>query len=139
MELTDYNIDEVKQKITTFLEEGLTREEIVEKLNIPVSVLKDIFAKERQDRLLKKAEQTSEDLLGLDIDDPHLLQKYPRQKIKLIEMKMKEAEFIRETLGKDYGYSKRSEVTGKNGGEITIKEVIFSAPVISAPTKKDNG
>mgnify|MGYP000895630447 CR=1 FL=1 len=40
---------------------------------------------------------------------------------ELLKIKQKEAEFIRETLGKDKGYSKRSELTGKEGGAVEVK------------------
>jgi len=40
---------------------------------------------------------------------------------ELLKIKQKEAEFIRETLGKQH-YSKRSELTGKDGEAIIVNQ-----------------
>ena len=40
--------------------------------------------------------------------------------VQLLGQKLKESQFIRETLGKDKGYSKRIEQTGKDGEALRI-------------------
>jgi len=37
---------------------------------------------------------------------------------EILRIKQKESEFVRNTLGKDEGYSTRSEVTGKDGADL---------------------
>lgn len=126
---------EIKQQIADLVAGGLSVEtdkaQIAEAIGIPLETLKELFIKERQDRLLKKAEQTSEEILDIDLKDPNLDRKFSKAKIQIIKTKVNEAQFIRETIGKDIGYSKRSELTGKNGEEIRIKEIIFNPPVFA--------
>ena len=111
--------------------------EIAKHLDIPVDVLKDMFIKDRQDRLIKKAELTSEELLDIDLDDPNIERKYGKGKIQVMKIMQQEAQFIRESLGKDQGYSKRTEISGKNGDAIKIQEIVFSAPVMPQPKDVD--
>jgi len=133
---------EIKDKITSLITiEGLDpendKQKISDAIGIPVDILKNLFIKERQDRLLKKAEQTSEELLDIDLNDPAVERKFGKAKLQIMKLQLVEAAFIRETLGKDMGYSKRNELTGKNGEEIRIKEIVFNAPVIPNKTDKN--
>lgn len=66
----------------------------------------------KYERLLKKSEKLSEDILDAD----HLTEegKYDKD---MLRIKQKESEFIRETLGKNE-YSKRTENTGKDGKDL---------------------
>jgi len=50
-------------------------------------------------------------------------------------LKQKESEFVRETLGKSQGYSKRQELTGRDGEPLQIREIVFHAPIM--PQKTD--
>lgn len=69
----------------------------------------------KRDRKLKLADITSDLIQTLPaVDDNGKLDK------ELLKIKQKEAEFIRETLGKAY-YSKRTELTGKDGNAIEIE------------------
>jgi len=133
---------EIKDKLTSLITiEGLDpendKQKISDAIGIPVDILKNLFIKERQDRLLKKAEQTSEELLDIDLNDPAVERKFGKAKLQIMKLQLVEAAFIRETLGKDMGYSKRNELTGKNGEEIRIKEIVFNAPVIPNKTDKN--
>ena len=131
---------EIKDKITSLITiEGLDpendKQKISDAIGIPVDILKNLFIKERQDRLLKKAEQTSEELLDIDLNDPAVERKFGKAKLQIMKLQLVEAAFIRETLGKDMGYSKRNELTGKGGDAIQIKEILFHAPI---PNKIEN-
>jgi hypothetical protein len=61
------------------------------------------------ERYLKKAEKLSGEIM----DMPHVIR--DEVNTKILSIKQKEAEFLRETLGKDEGYTKRNELTGKDG------------------------
>ena len=113
------------------------KEKIATALGVPVAHLKKLFLVERQELLLRKAELTLKELLELDLDQPNLEARFGPAKLKLLKMKQEQAFFVLESLGKDIGYSKRTEITGKNGEEIRIKEIIFNAPLM--PVQKDNG
>lgn len=63
----------------------------------------------KRDRRLLLANITSDTIQTLPVIDGN-----GKLDKELLKIKQKEAEFIRETLGKDY-YSKRSELTGKDG------------------------
>jgi len=68
----------------------------------------------KRDRKLMLADITSDIIQTLPVfDDNGKLDK------ELLKIKQKEAEFIRETLGKQH-YSKRSELTGKDGEALVI-------------------
>lgn len=69
----------------------------------------------KKERLLKKTEALSEEIL----DTPH------GEDTRMLSIKQKESEFIRETLGKEF-YSKRNEVTGANGESINIQVVNYA-------------
>lgn len=131
----EINIDEIRERIAVFVDKHgfdpvKDRAKIAAHLDISVSELKEIFIKDRQERLLRKSELDSEDLLDLNLNDPELERKFGRAKLNIMKLKQTERQFLMETLGKDSGYSKRNELTGKNGEEIRIKEIIFNAPII---------
>lgn len=63
----------------------------------------------KAERLLKKSEKLSEEILDAD----HLTEEGRYDK-EMLKIKQKESEFIRESLGKDE-YSKRTEQTGAKG------------------------
>ena len=68
----------------------------------------------KRDRKLMLADITSDTIQTLPVfDDNGKLDK------ELLKIKQKEAEFIRETLGKQH-YSKRSELTGKDGKSLVV-------------------
>jgi len=70
----------------------------------------------KRDRKLMLADVTSDIIQTLPVfDDNGKLDK------ELLKIKQKEAEFIRETLGKQH-YSKRSELTGKDGEAIIVNQ-----------------
>lgn len=87
----------------------------------------------KRDRKLILADITSDTILTLPVNDEN-----GKLDKELLRIKQKEAEFIRETLGKEI-YSKRSELTGANGKE-------FPTPILApayVPTdninKESNG
>lgn len=120
---------EIKNQIVELYEEKKTADEIATILNIDIETLKDLFQKERTDRLLRKAEKVSEQYLDIDLTKGDIEKKYGKNKIQVMKIIQAEAMFLRETLGKDAGYSKRNELTGKNGDAIQIKEILFHAPI----------
>lgn len=69
----------------------------------------------KKERLIRKAEKLSDEILDAD----HIDEK-GKFNTDVMRVKQKEAEFVRETLGKDTGYSKRNELTGKNGEALAI-------------------
>ena len=75
----------------------------------------------RRDRKLMKAERNIEDLLDMDetgefvTKDGEIVRAESAAKIKI---KADISQFVSETLGKNNGYSKRVEATGKDGGAI---------------------
>lgn len=62
----------------------------------------------KQEWRLQRAEKFGDKLMGLTDEE------------KILQLKQKEAEFIRETLGKKH-YSKRSELTGEGGKDLIPK------------------
>jgi hypothetical protein len=67
------------------------------------------LGKVRKSSFVSKAEQVLEEILDMPTDDVA---------IKRIQAGI--AQFLLERLGKDLGYSRRSELTGKDGGPIQI-------------------
>jgi hypothetical protein len=132
-ELPDVLTKELKEKIKTLHDKGLDRDAIAVSLDMPREHLKMLFMQERQEELLKKAEMTSDMILSIDLNSPDIRIKYSKEKIQLLKLIQAEAQFIRESLGKDQGYSKRTELTGANGKEIKIAQITFTAPVAPAP------
>ena len=64
--------------------------------------LGDFYENLKQLRFLRKIEQESKKIIEIDIDDEP----------KKLAVKQKEMEFVRETLLKNYGYTKRVESVG---------------------------
>ena len=67
------------------------------------------LGKVRKSGFVSKAEGILEEMLDMPTEEPALLR-----------IKADTAKFILEHLGKDEGYSRRSELTGKDGGPIQI-------------------
>jgi hypothetical protein len=123
-ELTEDAFAEIKKGVL----DGLTLRDIAKQSGIPESTLytwhsnnylnlADKIEGWRRDRKLMLADITSDTIQTLPIlDETGKLDK------ELLKIKQKEAEFIRETLGKDKGYSKRSELTGKDGERLIPTE-----------------
>jgi|SRR6187551_1792136 len=131
-------IDErMKERISVMVENKMKPDAIAAQFGLTVEELTELFKKQRQDRLLRKAEKISESILDINLNDPKTIQQYGKEKIAVMKEMRAEAEFIRSTLGKEEGYSTRNEITGKNGEEIKIKEIIFSAPISARPPKED--
>lgn len=128
---------EIKNKILALSAEKKSLEEIASILDIQIDDLKELFQKERRERLIRKAEKDSEFLLDIDLNDPKLRTKYTKSEIALMKVKQDESQFILETLAKDQGYSKRSELTGADGKEFIIKAIVFHPPVIPSITPKE--
>jgi len=132
--LPDVLTDDIKNKMHELVASGLNpetdKQKIADALGIPVDHLKKLFRQERQEILLRQAELTLKELLELDLEQPNLEIRFGTAKRNLLKMKQEQAQFILESLGKDFGYSKRTEITGKNGEEIRIKEIIFNAPIM---------
>lgn len=73
----------------------------------------------KAERIIRKAEKVGETILDMphtDVDDKgrHIILG------DVLRVKQKEAEFNRETLGKEIGYTKRAEQTGKDGAPLAI-------------------
>ena len=82
----------------------------------------------KRDRKLMLADITSDTIQTLPVfDDNGKLDK------ELLEIKQKEAEFIRETLGKQH-YSKRSELTGKDGSNLVPVDEEIKSKIDNAIT-----
>ena len=128
---------ETRERISLLIKEGWTADAIAKDLDLTIGSLKEIFKKERHERLLRKAEAVSELILDINLNDPEIVKKYGKDRIDILKQKQKEAEFIRSTLGKSEGYATRNEVTGADGEAIHIKEIIFSAPT-QLNTKKED-
>lgn len=72
----------------------------------------------KNERFVRMAESLSKEILN---ETPHK-DDIGSINSRILSIKQKEAEFIRETLGKDGGYSKRNELSGPDGGAIEIKD-----------------
>lgn len=66
--------------------------------------IRDFFNDLKKELFIREAEKVSKEIMALQSDG----------NAKMIGIKQKEAEFLRETLGKDMGYSKRIETIGLN-------------------------
>ena len=75
----------------------------------------------KKERLVKKSEELSEEIL----DMKHTVANSDIPFLNLLKLKQKESEFIRNTLGKDEGYSTRAELTGKDGAPFTLELVSY--------------
>lgn len=90
----------------------------------------------KRERLLKKSEKLSEEILDL----PHF-DDDGRTDTNILRVKQKESEFVRTTLGKDEGYSSRTEVTGRNGEPISTatEEISNLAKTLNELATGNNG
>jgi len=88
------------------------------------------FFRKRMKRfgMLEKAERLLNKTLTLKYKDEN-----GKVQSDVLRIQTDVAKHITKTLGKDEGYSERSEVTGKDGGEIRVSSITFNPPV---PTKK---
>lgn len=107
--------DEAKNKIRSLVMDGKEYKQIQEMLKIPPGTwdnayylnkygFREFLDDVKKMRFLQEAEKVSKEITALHSDG----------NAKLIAIKQKEAEFLRETLGKDMGYSKRIETIGLN-------------------------
>lgn len=117
---------ELTLQIRALVLDNVKYKDIQQKLEIPDNtwdawVYKDYkdFRKNlnswKAERLLKKSEKLSEEIL----DIVHINDK-GGVNTDILRVKQKESEFVRGTLGKDEGYSSRSEITGANGEPLQI-------------------
>jgi hypothetical protein len=85
----------------------------------------------KKERLVKLSEKVSNDILQMPaIDDKGNVA------TDVLRIKQKESEFIRETLGKD-DYSKRNEVTGKDGKDLINTVLVEFLDKQNEPTNND--
>lgn len=124
--------EEVTLKIRALVLSGVKYKDIQEQLDISDNtwdtwIYKDYkdFRKNltswKKERLLKKSEKLSEEILDID----HVDEKGGVD-TDILRVKQKESEFVRTTLGKEEGYSTRNELTGKDGKEFEIKTIIIN-------------
>lgn len=125
-EMTDEVLGKIKQGIL----DGKTLKEIAQQSQINENTLYGWTADNylnladkvegwKRDRKLVLADITSDTIQTLPVIDEN-----GKVDKELLKIKQKESEFIRETLGKDKGYSKRSELTGKNGENLIPKPIL---------------
>lgn len=114
--------EELTLRIRSMVLEGKRYSEVQRELDISPNTWDTWVYKDYQDfrknlnswkaeRLIKKSEKISEEILDME-----------NVTAELLRIKQKEAEFVRETLGKQE-YSKRSELTGKDGKDLIPKPI----------------
>lgn len=114
-ELVTLRNDEVRKKVRTLYMQNKSIKEIQELSGIGASQwdsafylniqgFRDFMTELKKERILQNVERVSDKIIALNTDDNH----------KLLAIQQKEAEFVRETLLKDFGYSKRIETIGLN-------------------------
>ncbi len=88
------------------------------------------FFRKRMKRIgmLAKAEKLLDKTLTLKYKD-----ETGKVQSDILRIQTDVAKHITKTLGKDEGYSERSEVTGKDGAEIKVSSITFNPPI---PTKQ---
>lgn len=115
--------DEILTEIKNMLLDGYSEKEIIQELDIPRSTWftwrhdnYDDFRTNvldwRKEYKLSLADRVSEEILNTPA-----VNEEGKADTSLMGIKQKEAQFLRETLGKDQ-YSKRSELTGANGKDL---------------------
>ena len=113
--------DEIKTKMRTLFKDGKSMYEIAEILEIPKGTIdsafyrnthniRDFFNELKKERFLMLAERFSDSLMTTD----------EMEDARMYAIKQKEAEFLRETLGKD-NYSKKTEVDNTQPITINVK------------------
>ncbi len=126
-------------EIRSLLLAGHGPKEIQEKLGINPSTwqgwyfenfqgFRDLLLNTKREILLAKAEDLSRQILSLEHKTKG--SKGSVTDINVLRLKQKESEFVRETLGKSQGYSKRQELTGRDGEPLTIRSIVFHPPVM---------
>jgi hypothetical protein len=117
--------EEVLTKIKDMLLDGKSEKEVIEELGIPRSTwytwrvenyenFRTNVLDWRKEYRLEQADKVSDEIFGaIAIDDNG------KADVSLLSLKQKEAQFIRETLGKE-SYSKRTEHTGSDGSPLVI-------------------
>lgn len=107
--------ESTKTKFRTLFLEGKEIKEILAILNIPKGTfdayyylnkyaLRDFMQDVKREKMIADAERVSKEILNLDANN----------NAKMLAIKQKESEFIRETQGKELGYSRRIETIGFN-------------------------
>jgi hypothetical protein len=108
--------EDTRNKIRTRYIKGQEMVQILAELEIPEGTwnsalwrnthnLQAWFMVIKREKMLYDAERVSSEILSMKTDG---------ENAKILAIKQKEAEFIRETQGKDAGYSKRIETIGLN-------------------------
>lgn len=83
----------------------------------------------KAERLLRKTEKLSEEILDMSHEND-----IGKVNTDVLRVKQKESEFVRETLGKNEGYSKRIEQTGAGGKDLKITfDSVFENETPSKP------
>lgn len=84
----------------------------------------------KKERLLRKTEKLSDEILDMVYHSEE-----GKVNTDILRVKQKESEFVRETLGKDQGYSKRIESTGKDGQPLNLS---FDSAFNASPRQSEN-
>lgn len=122
--------------------------EISKEMNLPYNTVHGWYIRDSQNfnekmnkwrrrRMVEKANEILNETLSLDVNTPVLFfgKEIGRQiNPKMVKIKVDNAQFVAETLARDQ-FSKRSEMTGKDGGAVTVNVVNFAD---TAPEKEDD-
>lgn len=106
--------DSLKGKIRTLWLQNESIKSICETLGIPIGTwdsyyflnkygFRDFVNSVKKEAFVNSAEKVSREIMEMEV-----------KSAKVLSIKQKESEFLRETLGKDMGYSKRIETIGLN-------------------------
>jgi hypothetical protein len=115
--------EELTLQIRKLVLDGFKYVDIQETLDIPANTWDAWFYKDYKDfrknlnswkteRLVKKSEKLSEDILDL----PYLSEE-GKPDTNILRVKQKEAEFVRSTLGKEAGYTTKTQTDITSGGK----------------------
>lgn len=108
--------DSVRGRIRILYIDGNSMPQIMEKIGMSINTwdsafyhdrhgIRDFYLQIKKEKMIMDAEKVSKKILSM---------KAGKKNAKLLAIQQKEAEFIRETQGKDLGYSKRIETIGLN-------------------------
>jgi hypothetical protein len=134
--------EEVLTKIKDMLLDGKSEKEVIQQLGIPRSTwytwrhdnynsFRSNIIDWRKEYKLEQADKVSDEIFNaIAIGDNG------KADVTLLHLKQKEAQFIRETLGKD-NYSKRNELTGKDGTELRQITINYIKPNESKDDSKE--
>lgn len=131
--------DELCLKIREFVLQGKTQREIAKLCEIAEETIEswiwrnykgfaDKYRLYKVERRLKKAEENIDDFLEMETKNTGVTKKgdtFEYDDAKLKKIKADTSIFVAETLGKEI-YSKRSELTGKNGEALVPKNEVES-------------